>query len=765
MGLFGSRKKTYVSSVVYNMAGDEFKRPDYLKSTVVTAILNSAPSMSEAITGSYLNGPGMRFRRFFKWADRTEYNDLIGLVTGEIRTGNTVDQDVVITQLPGSVETLESVVVGDADYSYWADQYVLDNYPDRVATDYSSDITLAQTEEEVDLITITWEDNTTEEFEPVNFDKTAQYMFVIYTTLVEGESVRKIFIYKYEDGNETLDEMFAPPVGMPGFYPVIPFRLDNEFLSTEYLPAIYKQAKKGYKKATTGRFDKLIEELEDNEDLKDIDYAYIVFGVCLNVLEQASRKYIYTFFKEIINDYGLIGESEHAEWEGSFEEAQAAQELWLAWNEAQSIPEDPLYGTPEPPRVSYPTQPVNSLKVSTKNNPTMNYDITIEWTSIVETSGSGLLKPDAERDELWFEKGESTTYGQETWGQVGYEDPVDPEDPEEVPVPRFGRIPLAESQSNTITLNWQVDERNWKKLTIRGLKHRNLIYGGKAVEIDAWEALDDGEESGFIIPLHDGVFRQLGLVDGTQMTTACSFMVFNCYTVVKKKWYQTGLFVIVLIIIIVVVAFFTGGAALGASGGILGTNAGVGTAILGAGASATAAAVVGAVANAIAAILLTQLITAGATAIFGEKVGAIIGAIASVIALNVGSAMAGGQSMSSAFGNLMRAENIMTLTSAVGQGYAGYMQAATADLMRQQQELMATYEAESREIRAAWEQNLGHGNGIIDPVMVTSAFGVTMEEVNSFLQRTLMTGSDVADMSLDMLSDFVRLTISTELPT
>lgn len=748
MGIFGSNKKTYVTSVVYNMAGDEFERPNYLRTMVVGAALNSTPSLSEAMTDSYLSGPGMRFRRFHKWADRTDYNDTIGFVSGTIRTGDSIDMDVLADEIPGGPVSLQSAEIGDADYTYWADQYVLENYPERIDTDYSSDF-----DEEDNLITITWEDTTTSDFTPVDYDKAASYLYAVYNELGVDPPMH-IYIYKYESGNATLDAMFAPQTNVNGFYPVIPVRLNNKFVSEEYLPDVYTQAKKGYKKATTGSLDKLIEQLEDNEDLGDIDYTYIVFGVCLNVLEQSSRKYIFKFFEEVLNDFTGPGSDEYSDWQVAWNAAKDSWDVWNTWKIAQSDPLDPLYGTAEPVKLPYPAMPASSLKVSTGENPTINYDMTIHWSSISMQAGHGLLKPDAKRDQLWFTKGDVDTYEEVIWvNDDGGGSPTPS-------APTTGSVDTV----NTIVLNWQVTENIWRRLIIKGLKHTNMIYGGKAVEIDAVEALDDPEESGFIIPLHDGVFRELGLVDGTQMTTACSYLVFNCYTVVKKKWYQTGLFKVILIIIIVVISVFFPPAGA-AAGGILGTNAAVGAAILGAGASALAIAIVGAVANAIAAMLLTQMITAGATAVFGDKWGAIIGAIASIVALNVGTAMAGGQTMGEAFSGLMRADNILQLTSAVGKGYSAYMQNAAQSMYAEQQQVIQQYEEESRQVRAAWEQNLGSGNGIIDPAMISSAFGVTMESMDSFLQRTLLTGSDVADMSMNMLTNFVNMTLTLDLPT
>ena len=815
------------------MAGDEFKRPNYMRTTVVGGIINDTPSITDSVVGSLINGPAMRFRKFHKWADRTDYNDTIGLVTGDIKAGNSISREVVEGELPstpGAITELQSVIIDDADFSWWADQYVLTNFPERIGTDYVADY-----DSETNLITITWEDTTTSSFTPSGYDRNASYLYATYveyygdvpqdlvvgpeitldpldpfpditgwteiyytddglgTTAglweritfigpVAGENatysekefmyqnesagVRTYqideqdiwhsaaspmitFIYKQLSGNAVLDAMWDAPSDMNGFYPFIPLRVDNKFLSEDFLPTVYEQAKKGYKKATTGDYDDMIESLEENPDLGDIDYTYVVFGVCLNVMEQTSRKYIYQFFKEIMNDYTMLGNAAYTAYQVAWFAAKNSWDDWYVWRAAQDNESDPLFGTPAPAKLAYPPMPVNSMRVAATANPTMNYDMTISWNSIGESSGSGLLKPDAKRDQLWFTKGDTDTFTESIWG-------VDPDTGE------YGPIEGGETSTDTVYLNWQVTETEWVRLTIVGLKHKNLIYNGKAVEITAFEALDDAEESGFIIPLHDGVFRSIGLVDSTQMSTACCFMVFNCYQVVKQKWYQTTLFKIILIIIIIVIAIYTGYFDPSTAGGVLGSNAVVGAAL---GLTGTAAIIVGAVANAIAAMLITKLVTAASVSLFGEKWGAIIGAVASIIALQVGTAMASGQTMANSFSGLMRADNILRLTEAAGKGYAGYIQGANADLMAQQEQVLKDYEKESRMVREAWENNLGGINGIIDTASITSAFGVTMESVDSFLQRTLMTGSDVADMSMNMLTNFVDMTINTDLPT
>lgn len=836
MGIFSGKTKTYVSSVVYNMAGDEFKRPNFLKTTVLGAITGDSPSVANSITHSYLNGPRMRFRSFKRWTERNNYNDVIGLVSGSIATGNRLSyppiQDAIEPSVPGAIVRLQTAVIGEADYTYWADQWVAENHPEQLMTEYTADYDAT-----TNVIRIIWEDTTFEDITPIGFDLEKRYIYATYVEyvgehlqdLIEGDEVTLdpgdpfpdtagwtevffeddgagtthglwskttfmgnvpgenatysvteymyqdevagvrtyqidtqdtwhsaagpllVFIYGEGGSNAELNEMFLPNQNVDGFYPIIPVRAEAKFLSEKYLPETFKLAKRAYNRATTGHFHQLVDDLKLNPDLDDIDYTYTVFGVCLNVLEQQSRKYIFRFFEEVMNDYGGVSEAEYAVFQAEWAAAQASQETWMDWREAQADSGNPLYGTPEPTRLGYPTMPGSSFEISTPGNKPINYKVVLKWDTITYLEGTGRLKPDAVADQLWFTKGDLTVYHQEVWT----------DDPEG----GFGRMPMPIHYSEELFLNWQVTDNTWKRIRLRGLLYKNYVYNGKSVDISGFEALDDPEESGFIVPLHDGIFREMGMRDGTQMTTACCFLVFNCYTVVKQKWYQTGAFKIVLIIIIIVIAYFTGGASLGATSGVLGTNAAVGAAIIGAGAGVAITAIVGAIANAIAAMLITKLITMAATELFGEKWGAIIGAIASVIALNVGSAMASGQTMANSFSGLMRADNILRLTEAAGRGYSQYIQASNADIMAEQQNVLDTYKQESREVREAFEANLGGGNGVVDPLAITNAMGVTVESMDSFLQRTLLTGSDVADMSMEMLNNFVAMTLNTDLPT
>ena len=148
------------------------------------------------------------------------------------------------------------------------------------------------------------------------------------------------------------------------------------------------------------------------------------------------------------------------------------------------------------------------------------------------SSGSGLAKAGAKVGECWVQKGGSFDVSKRLFG--------------------MGSLSARISENlQTTEVVWQESANLWRKISIVGLKHTNRVYKGKSVEITGWEALDDTEESGFLVPLHETLFKEMPLTRATQFATANSYMVLNCYKVVKKKWYQTGLFAVILILMVV----------------------------------------------------------------------------------------------------------------------------------------------------------------------------------------------------------------------
>lgn len=892
MGLFSGSKKTYVSSVVYNLAGPEDDRADYLKTMVISNIMSSRPtSISNTIKEGYLGGPGIKLRNFTRWAKTSGYSDLLGLRDSELSGQSSLTFSDVSPHIPHTND--ETVIVESAEISsgevvYWVDRYMLDNRPNRINDAYTFDYNNSN-----DTVTITYGNGDVDTFNPTGFNPNNEYLYVSYklseefesepviigdrvnlpsgesfpsmsgwekgetivaeidvelVTIVEtrisysddtpsettinsstnstsytnssvewvkveyeginsklnkinskrftqyhtetgsvvqtvdtktttevieddvtGTSVTvtttvtttkdvirytkavrentqlidikiwsnlRLFIYAKGGSNAALNAMFNASSTMGSFFPFIPIREDNTFLSPDFYGEIYDRSKYAMKKAVDANYTKMIDDIADNESIGDIDYAYAVFGVSLNVQENSCRKYIYNFFSAIRENSSLSGSiSEYQAWRDEWLQANNARDEYGIWKRAQRQPSSPLYGAPEPDQPPYPPPPFGQIEF-VADGP-IEFKFEISWNYMNESTGVGKLREDKNQGELWFEIGSSDKYDE-----------------------GFGNADSELNRTYTvgrITLYWQVTEQSWRSLTIAGLRHKNLVYKGKSVEVSAIDALDDSEESGFIIPLHDDIYKAMSLKDATQMSTACSFIVFNSYQVVKQKWYQTGVFkVFVIIIAIVITIYFP------PAGGILGPATQVGTAL---GFTGTAAIIAGTIANAIAAIVITQIIQRGATMLLGDKVGSVVGAIAAVVAIAVGSAYMDGSSVSAGFSSLTKADNLLKLTHAAGEGYAGYMQGAISESQAKTQELLNEYAETSQQINEQYEKLFGNSGGIVDPTVFTGAVqdSYYYETSTEFIDRTLMLGSDIAELSIRLLDNFVEITTSTDL--
>lgn len=819
MSLFGGKKKTYVSSVCYNLAGDEQLRPNYLKTMVAGNVIGSSgQSIADSIRRGMLTGPSIKLRSFYRWAE-DNYNDVIDLEASGLSGAPDINKSIVEAHIGGSV-SVQLIQTGPADYEAWAEQWMLNNYPAEFLSVWSTDY-----DDTTSQITVTragGAGSTT--FTPANFNKNALYIYATYNEVSEGvpgstvtdplvtlapgasfpstagwttvsytsvshatpvpwtethgvyektdppvnngsgtiteiyrvmyqdqidpdtktyqlsqrtdtlhsTSPLKVMIYRMGSGNLVLDaQVTSNSVG--GFFPPVLVRLDNNFISSSYLPDQYDAAKKAYKRLTGGgNFDDLVTKLEDNESLGDIDYAYVVPGVSLNVRENSCKKYLYKFFQGAMAT-DLYGSAAYASWIAGVSASVEDMDTWVTWANSQGTG-GPLDGAPAPPRASYGSGARNEIRLRMANA-ALGYDTRIAWKSIEEEIGSGLGKVGATPGEVWLEKGAASAEAGPGYSGL------------------LGVINDLAAQTQDLRIYWQTDADTWRKLTIRGLVHQNFIYKGKYVEILAHEALDDIEESGFIVPIHYETWRSMSLKDTTQMSTACIFVVLNSYQIVKQKWYQTGFFKVLLFIAIVAIAVIF------PPGGFLGGSTAAGFSL-----GFTYLAILQTALTVLVGMIVTAIITKVAIAAFGEKVGAIVAAVLSLVTLQVGSSLQSGLTIQQAFTNLMNPVSLMYLSNAVGQGVAGVIRVGIQETLAKTQDMLGEYANQSKTISQLYEENIGYGRGLIDPTMLQGTDQWYVESGDTFLARTLMTGSDIAELSVSLLSSFSDLTLSTDLP-
>lgn len=747
MGLLGAKTTIYVASTVYNMAGEQENRINFLKTLIGSKMIgNTKFSMSETLTSTYLAGPGIKIRGFHRWCRDDKNFGKIGVPKMNVVASFNLDMITISALIPvttGQTATASKVLFGVADPSYWAGQWILENDPTKISSEW-----FCSWDEVTNLITITWADDTTTTFTPTDYDPVdGEYVYITYTLKTSSSFLGShIWIYRKGTGVGYLDSLLTVPVNGGEVVPYIPIRRDSKFFSTTNNPDVYEQASKAYTKFTGRRGKKglpeLIDKINDNEDIDDVDHAYIFPGVSLNTKDKSGKKYLWKFF-DFLRTSQPYSSSAFDDWETAQQAYEADMEAFIALRASLDPselggPTDPaVTGTiPQPPQ-----SPVSSVKISNDGDFDTKLDIEIKWKKIKKITGSGLQKPTAKVGDIWFDLPFNIAYN--------------------VAVLIVDNLfNGSDSQTEMVTvcqMHWQKTKDHFETLQLIGLNHINNIYKDTAVIINGAEALLDLEDSGFIVPLHYDTLKSMSLVDSTQVMTIANNIIFNSYLAVKQKWYQTTVFQIFIFIVIIAitVAFPPAGAA---ASGLLGTAAGVGAAL---GFTGLIAVIVGTIANTLAAMILMRIISMAAVELLGDKLGAIVAVIASAVAMQVGTALSNGMSMTAMWGNMMSASNLMMLTSSLAKGVNGYIRASTMGIMEQNQELLEESQKEMDRITAMFNKEFGQGDFHFDPKQLTDVdFNGVFETPSMFLDRTLLTGSDIAEMTLDMLTSFADNTIS-----
>lgn len=735
MGLFSSRKKTYVSSVIYNLAGPVEDRPDYLKSVTLGGLLTQKKfSPSETLKTSYEGGVGLRLRGYHRWA-RTNYKQ-VGISTDRFYGKRNFSAEFVAAAMLSDFEIdaeIDWIDSGFAQIEMWGRQWMRENLPLKEPTDTWR---VDYVEDTGDGLIIFNDGTPSVLFTPTGYRRSGDYLYVSYSRplTVNRWTSPQLFIYRRNSGSEALDALFVVASTTGEYLPQIPIRHENEFISESYKPEVYAEAKKAYKKATGQKYDKLIERVEENADLGDIDFAYIFFGVSLNTVDMASRRYMFSYFKHLLDNQLMIP-GVFDSWLDDQSTLTSEVETWSDWYNDQlgNDPGAPTVGT-QPGRPAVTAAPGNSVLIEDKGPGKTNLKIEISWNSMVLSTGSGLGRPEARKGDVWF-----TFAGNETIVASAYTT----DEVEDLTV-------------DTVEAWHQVSESSYEKIVIKGMIHTNHIYNGKAVTITAAQALLDVDDSGFLIPIRYDTFREMSLIDSTQMSTQCVNVVFNCYQIVKKPWYARGWFKVFVFVatVVLTILYPPAGAAVGTAGT---TVVAVTTAIT---LTAIVNAIITVVVNMVLTMLLMKLFTHLAVKVFGEKVGQIVAALALFITMNIGNALANGATLASTFANMTSASNLLAMTNAVGNAYARMVQIDTMEIIQKGVDAMDDFRRQSLNLQEQYAEQFGYGTALFNPMELTEAAeDFFSEPAETFLARTLLTGSEIAEMSNNLITNFAELTL------
>lgn len=772
MGLFSSKKKTYVSSVVYPLGEDDGpKKQEFLKYTVLNATMTQAPSLGDAITSGYLKGQGMALRNSFLYA-RTKYTE--GLPTSMAKYVDVTSKEILSNALkhnfPDSEIILLTLLVGTADFEWWAEQYLAQNYGydrttglfDRPPAGVDADATIAYDMEPSGLVRIllmsndgstkvvsfrpgngfkamgdfvhcvyqarqVFDSGISTEIRPKNEGETDSVTVVETVTVRAGETQTKVVrttvdvdetgpdaVVKTQTVTEVLTrpQYFMYAIGSAmypdidawlsdnaltsPYYPAIPLRRDNKDLlsGSNKNTELYKTSKKLLKRVGI-EIDDLGESLNSNANVKDIDYAFVVFGVALNNKSQEGKRYLHKFFQYLrgISSPGAT-KAAHEDWASRF---AAGQE-------------------------NTPSQ-LNMVQVYSPKNRSSNYDVKIQWDYIDTRIVAGQAFPGARKSDVDISmSGTRTEYS-------------------------FLNMEIKQDSSK-LYVRCQLDENSYEEMEIAGLVYDNYIYDGKSVTITAYDAFHDPEEEGFIIPMNQQVLRSMSLRDVTDLSYQCCHLVLNCYQVVKQKWYQRGIFKVILMVVAIVLMYFYPPAGVAA----LKTAIAATFVVL----SAVMVKLVAVLVYMMAMMIVGNILLKVSTKVFGEKWAALVAAVVTVVLAYAtgGGSAAANQAQGS---TLLSAQNLMTASSVLGKGYAGYVAAQTKGVMADITKLNEEFEKKFDELEKMTEKMLGTNTDLLDIQAMTAAtYQLYFEPVDEFLTRTLLTGNDICEVTMGQIESLTE---------
>lgn len=536
--------------------------------------------------------------------------------------------------------------------------------------------------------------------------------------------------------------MSCSPLVTYKFIPPIPVRRNSDWLSDTNEPALYALVQPAVRKLLGMRYKKLIKQLKEATGLESVQYGDILVSVPLNTKVKEAKKYLYKFFNSLYLQ--TLEDMTYDQYIDKFNTAKTAYETWLEWNDENkiefSLNDGELKIKEEPPRPIFPEPPVKIFSFNTNN-----FRIGINFRFATKVTRGGLYKQGAKKGDIWIESVEG----------VNVHFPTMPPN-----MLRVNVYPYRTEKTSDVQLILQENIYTHTILKFSHLSHSNYIYYEHGVSTMGTAVLANPENKNFFVPLVPSMAEKLGLVNLTQIGVSYKLLVFNAYKITKEKWYQTGAFKIVLTIATIVIAAYTGMIDFNTMG-ILGSAGTVGATL---GLTGLAGIIAGSLANTLASAIVTALIMRGSTSLFGDKLGKIIGIIASVYALKVGTDFQKTGSfdfnVAKMMPSLSSASDIMQLSSNAIKGLNMYMENAIEKETKKTEDIFKEYSAKISEYENDPELNQGLGANAMTASLVQEALATNLAEpADVFLTRTLMTGSDIVDFTLDFIHNFATISL------
>jgi hypothetical protein len=119
--------------------------------------------------------------------------------------------------------------------------------------------------------------------------------------------------------------------------------------------------------------------------------------------------------------------------------------------------------------------------------------------------------------------------------------------------------------------------------------------------------------------------------------------------------------------------------------------------------------------------------------------------------------------MASIWSSLAEPMNLLNMTNSLGNTYSSLVNNDTMSYMEKTKDALDDFRKQSLELQENYAENFGYGTANFDPMALIGGqpeFFTESSEV--FLSRTLLTGSEIAQMTQDLITNFAELSLRNE---
>lgn len=602
----------------------------------------------------------------------------------------------------------------------------------------------------------------TEEIE----ESAVDYKYYVTGTLstVSNTSLSNIgFLYVYGSGSLILDSFIddASSESMANVPPII-LRTENiwgTWFVEPHKTVIDKSIKKLFQRNL--KLKKIITTLNENETIRNnVQFVFIEPGVPLNSILPESKKYIFKFFENILESTGKYGSNSSSIVTTAVSQINA----FVAYNTAYVIYQKKLHDynfsfksndpPPKPPSpvVKPPEEPHRAYVNTIANG--WGYYKTFNWSyaSIEEVMGS---YPGLELNHCTVIRNPS------------------------LDIPNYTTQIITGSLSLAVS-TWHMWKRgftaiqiikqlptSYKVITVWGLDCGFSVKNGVGVNYDGATELLRSDISPMLVPLHElALFEDDGLINITQIARDSFYYRFNSYQIIKTGGWFKRLLKMALFIVIAIVVVSFGLPNLAAE---IGTSMGSwfgGTTIAANITAGTLLSVQGLLST-FAIVAANMVISTVVTSVLGKALGANASGFFAIVM-----AFVSGQIQSIASGNfsfslditkLMTPTNLMSLSMSTVNNLTQIKTAKAQELAKKTGEFV---EDEKNKLdRYTAETQAMFSSGIDMNMLNDMLDWIKMSETpQNFLDRTLLKGSDIVNLTHNLVHDYVSLTTPKALP-